>query len=121
VPLSPDGHFWARAQIGGVERRMLVDTGATVTAISSRTAAEAGIEVREGLVPVVMQTANGTTLARPATVERLDIGGIAARDLPVVVSPALGRVDILGMNFLMGLESWRVENRTLILTPAPAR
>src|SRR4051812_27877574 len=41
IRMSPDGHFWARARIGGVERRMLIDSGATVTALSTDTAAEA--------------------------------------------------------------------------------
>jgi len=41
--------------------------------------------------------------------------------LKAVISPALGPVDILGMNFLSQMESWRVEGRVLILTPkAPA-
>lgn len=43
IQLSPDGHFWARATINGVERRMLIDSGATVSAISEETAQAAGI------------------------------------------------------------------------------
>src|SRR3546814_2940963 len=45
------------------------------------------------------------------------LGGITARDLKVVISPALGDIDVLGMNFLSQLASWRVEGRTLILVP----
>lgn len=120
VPLSADGHFWVRAKVGGVERRMLVDTGATVTALSPATAQAAGAAIRTGVTPVITQTANGSIVARAATVSRLSIGTIDARNLPVVVSPGLGRVDILGMNFLMRLKGWRVEDRTLILTPEAA-
>jgi aspartyl protease family protein len=50
-------------------------------------------------------------------VRDLKLGDIVARDLPVVVSPAFGDTDVLGMNFLSQLKSWRVEGRTLILTP----
>ena len=120
IRMSPDGHFWVRAVIGGSERRMLVDSGATMTALSAATAASAGVHIREGLTPIVMQTANGATLAQAATLDRLTIGGIEARDLAIVVSPSLGRVDILGMNFLTQLASWRVEGRTLTLTPKRA-
>ena len=28
---APDGHFWARVTLNGIERRMLIDSGATVT------------------------------------------------------------------------------------------
>jgi hypothetical protein len=37
VRMSPDGHFWAFASINGVQRRMLIDSGATVTAVSEQT------------------------------------------------------------------------------------
>jgi len=43
VEMSSDGHFWAKAMINGVPRRMLIDSGATVTAVSVRTAREANI------------------------------------------------------------------------------
>lgn len=120
IRMSSDGHFWARATINGVERRMLIDSGASVTALSDRTAAEAGVERNSLAPPIMMQTANGAAPAHPATVEALQVGSISATNLKVVVSPALGRVDVLGMNFLSKLQSWRVEKRTLVLVPESA-
>jgi aspartyl protease family protein len=117
IRMSPDGHFWANATLNGVKRRMLVDSGATVTAVSERTAAAAGIEAGEGLVPVVLKTANGLAQAQTGEVEELRLGSIKASGLKVLVAPALGETDILGMNFLSKLKSWRVEGRTLILVP----
>ncbi|WP_375397567.1 TIGR02281 family clan AA aspartic protease [uncultured Sphingomonas sp.] len=117
VPMATDGHFWVRVTIGGVKRRMLVDSGATVTALSARTAAAMGVEARDGPFPMLIQTANGTIRAETGTIPELRIGNIVARDLPVVVSPAFGEMDVIGMNFLSRLKSWRVEGRTLILTP----
>ena len=63
VRMSPDGHFWALASINGVQRRMLIDSGATVTAVSQRTAREAKIDAGTSLAPVVLRTANGATRA----------------------------------------------------------
>ncbi|MBM7406212.1 MULTISPECIES: retropepsin-like aspartic protease family protein [Sphingomonas] len=117
IRMSPDGHFWARATINGVERRMLVDSGATITAISEDTAKAAAIGSGSSLVPVVLQTANGLAQARTGSVKRLELGSITARDLKVAISPALGDMNVLGMNFLSDLASWRVEGRTLILVP----
>lgn len=116
IRLAPDGHFWAKVTINGVERRMLIDSGATITAFSQKTADAAGIDADPGLVPVVMQTANGVAQARTGTVGELHVGNIVARNLKVVTSPSLG-VDILGMNFLSKLKSWRVENNILVLVP----
>lgn len=117
IRMSPDGHFWARATINGVERRMLVDSGATITAISEDTAKAAAVGSGTSLVPVVLQTANGLAQARTGSVKRLELGSITARDLKVAISPALGDMNVLGMNFLSDLASWRVEGRTLILVP----
>ena len=117
IRMSPDGHFWARARFGGVERRMLIDSGATLTALSVDTAAAAGLAVRDELFPVMLRTANGTIRARTSAIGEMRLGNVVARDLPVVVSPAFGDANILGMNFLSRLKSWRVEDNVLILTP----
>lgn len=117
IAMADDGHFWARVRIDGVERRLLIDSGATITALSSRTAKAAALRVADPMVPMALRTANGTIAAQTATVGTLRLGDVVARDLPVVVSPAFGDTDVLGMNFLSQLKSWRVEGRTLILVP----
>jgi len=117
IRMSPDGHFWVRVKMGGIDRRMLVDSGATVTAVSTGTAAAAGLTPGDGIVPVLLRTANGTVQAQTATVDELRLGNIVARDLPVVVSASFGDINVIGMNFLSRLKSWRVEGDTLILEP----
>jgi aspartyl protease family protein len=117
VRMSSDGHFWVVASINGVKRRMLIDSGATVTAISSSTARAANVETGTGLTPVVLQTANGAAPAQTGKVDEIRVGNIVARNLRIVTSPGLGQLDVLGMNFLSKLQSWRVEDRTLILVP----
>jgi aspartyl protease family protein len=117
IRMAADGHFWADVKVNGVSRRMLIDSGATVTALSERTAAAASVDGNLGPVPVVLRTANGMAPARTGSVEELRLGNIVARDLKVVVSPAFGDMEVIGMNFLSKLASWRVEGRTLILVP----
>ena len=41
-------------------------------------------------------------------------------DLTVFVASNFGDLDVLGMNFLSRLKSWRVEGNVLILEPQPA-
>jgi aspartyl protease family protein len=117
VRMSPVGHFWVVASINGVMRRLLIDSGATVTAISASTARAAGVDAGTGITPVVLRTANGMAPAQTGAIEELRVGNIVARNLRIVTSPGLGNIDVLGMNFLSRLESWRVEGRTLILVP----
>jgi aspartyl protease family protein len=117
VQISPDGHFWVLASVNGVRRRMLIDSGATVTAISQSTARAARVDTGMGLTPVVLQTANGTAAAKTGKVDEIQVGNIVARNLRIVTSPGLGNLDVLGMNFLSKLQSWRVEGDTLVLVP----
>ena len=117
IPIAANGHFMANVSINGVRRRMLVDSGATVTAISNETAAAAGVEPDSDLLPVTIQTANGAVPAQTGTVSELRIGNVVARDLKVVISPAFGTIDVVGMNLLSKLKSWRVEDGTLVLVP----
>jgi aspartyl protease family protein len=117
VRMAADGHFWVLATVNGVERRMLIDSGATVTALSPQTVREAGIDTGTGFAPVVLRTANGAAPAQTGTIDELRVGNIVARNLKVVTSPGLGNLDVLGMNFLSKLDSWRVEGRALILVP----
>jgi aspartyl protease family protein len=116
IRLSPDGHFWARATINGVERRMLIDSGATVSAISEETARAAGIAYEDG-ARVRVSTANGSVEARQAQAERVDVGPLGTERLTVFVGSSFGDLDVLGMNFLSRLKSWRVEGNVLILEP----
>lgn len=114
---SVDGHFWASVEINGVRRRMLIDSGATTTALSPATAEAAGVDVGGGL-PVLLNTANGTITAQRATIDRLAVGNLETSALDAVVAPNFGGLDVIGMNFLSRLGSWRVEKGVLILEPA---
>ena len=117
VPLSSDGHFWLEAQLNGVPANFLVDTGATVTAVSQEVADAAGLEPRTGGIPVRITTANGPINASISSAESLSFGNVEARGIDVVIAPNLGRTNVLGMNVLSRLASWRVEDNTLILVP----
>lgn len=117
IPMAADGHFWVNVSINGINRRMMVDSGATVTAVPVETAQVAGLDTQANPVPVLIRTANGTVPAQSTRADEFRLGNIVARDLGVIVSPAFGDTHVLGMNFLSRLESWRVEGRTMILKP----
>ena len=117
VPMAQDGHFWLKAEINGVPAEFLVDTGATLTAVNEDLALEAGLEPRRGGIPIMLNTANGQVTAQIAPIEELRFGNVAARGLDAVIAPNLGDVNVIGMNLLSRLASWRVEGQTLILVP----
>ncbi len=115
--MAPDGHFWATATINGIERRMLVDSGATTTSLSVTTARNAALDLEQNPMPTTIGTANGMVFARTSSIRQLKLGPIVADDLRVVVAPEFGDTDVLGMNFLSRLKSWKVEGDMLVLEP----
>ena len=117
VPLAPDGHYWIEAMVNGEPRRFLVDTGATLTAVSQDFAVKSGIAPAPGRMPVQLRTASGTLTARLATIDRFAFGNIVARDLDAVIVPGMGGMNVLGMNFLSRLKGWRVEDGELVMVP----
>ncbi len=115
--MGSDGHFWANVMINNVPVHMLVDSGATETSLSLDTAKAAKLDLNQNPFPVQVMTANGQVLAHTSSVDRLTVGPIVATDLRVYVAEEFGATDVLGMNFLSRLKSWRVENGWLILEP----
>lgn len=118
VSMRADGHFWVKAQLNGEPVDFLVDTGATYTTVPASIARKAGLEASEDGEGRLLDTANGTVVARMAMARSLRFGNIAASDLPLAVLPdAQNDTSVLGMNLLSQLKSWRVEDNRLILTP----
>ncbi|HEX8571151.1 MAG TPA: TIGR02281 family clan AA aspartic protease [Allosphingosinicella sp.] len=111
-----DGHFWVNGELNGHKVRFLVDSGATVTSISSQTARLADIVPAAG-IPAMVQTANGVVPVKRARAGRLKVGSIERSDFAVHVSEAFGPMNVLGMNFLSSLSGWGVEGQWLVLRP----
>lgn len=117
IPIGEDGHFHVDATVNGRPVRFMVDSGATITAMSRSAAEAAGVAIDDGGFPVLIDTANGTVQARRGRIAAMTIGSIARQDFAITVSPELGDINLLGMNFLTTLRSWRVEGSTLVLEP----
>ncbi len=87
VPLIRQGNvFLVRALLNG--RRDVIfylDTGASLTTISTAVAQELGIFFGPGSPTVTIRTASGTIQVPVATVETIQVGGVEARDVHVAV------------------------------------
>lgn len=105
VPLIRQGNvFLVRALLNG--RREVIfylDTGASLTTISSTVAQELGIFFGTGSPTVIIRTATDTIRVPVATVESIQVGGLEARDVQVAVLdlPHASQVaGLLGNSFL---------------------
>lgn len=118
VPLASDGHFWVTAEVNGQPLEFLIDTGATYTGIGASRAETLGIRPDPQQAQIELATANGIVTATIGRADSLRFGNIAVRGLEVVVPQGIDDdTQVIGMNLLSQLASWRVEGDKLILVP----
>jgi aspartyl protease family protein len=123
VPFGPkrliadrDGHVRARAQANGRSFEVLVDTRATVVALTWRTGLDLNL-VRPGeTMDIAMQTANGQVRGKRVVIPRLEVEGLSVASVPAVVLPdgAL-HTNLLGMTFLSRLRRVEFAQGSLVL------
>ncbi len=114
---NEDEHFWIDTKVNGHDVRMLVDTGATQTALPEDMAREFGVEIDPKAPGVPIGTANGMMVAMPARIADLDVAGIPRKNVAIYVSEKFGETPVLGMNVLSTFTQFRVEGRTMVITP----
>ncbi|HMM64239.1 MAG TPA: TIGR02281 family clan AA aspartic protease [Mesorhizobium sp.] len=118
VLLQPDarGHFLAAFRINGRPADGMIDTGATLVALTASTARRAGIALSPADFRAEVDTANGRTRAAVVRLDRLEIGKIALEGVEAMVldDKALG-TNLIGMSFLKRLGKYQVENGALLL------
>ncbi len=110
------GHYTAHPEVEGRTLRMLVDTGATLCALSQEDAERIGVRVAPGDFTKTVTTANGALRVAPVRLREVRLGGIRLRDVEAVVVPRgqLG-TSLLGMSFLRGLKGFEMASGRLTL------
>jgi aspartyl protease family protein len=117
IKRGDDGHFSVLAVVNGRKVPFLIESGATITTLSSESATEAGIEFDRSSYPVIVNTANGKAKSWRAQATNLKVESISMSELDVHVADNLGETNLLGMNFLDKLRSWKVQGDVMILEP----
>ncbi len=102
------GHFVVNGMVNNITMRFMVDTGASMIALSKEDATRAGVNHLEGTRRRV-QTANGTMLVYQVKLATVRVGDITLTDVDAVVVAEEGRlpVSLLGMSFLNRMEMKR--------------
>lgn len=111
-----DGHYRARARVDGRAFDVMVDTGATIVALTWTTGLDLGL-VRPGMtMDAPMQTANGRVVGKRVTLPRLDVEGLSVASVDAVVLPAGAlATNLLGMSYLSRLRRFEFAQNTLLL------
>ncbi|MBL8348366.1 MAG: retroviral-like aspartic protease family protein [Rubrivivax sp.] len=113
IPVGPGGHFLTEGAINGRSVRFMVDTGATLVALSRAEATRIGLDLR-GARAVQTQTAGGVAAAQMLPLQRVRIGEVEIYDVMALVTEAQMPYILLGNSFLDRFQ-WRRENDVMRL------
>lgn len=109
-----NGYFFADVQINGAPVHMLVDTGATVIALSRNDAQMAGIATPIGMNDVVGEGADGEVKGVEIRLDKVVLGDKSVEGLPAIVLNRGGQ-SLLGQSFLSQFASVKIEGDKMIL------
>jgi aspartyl protease family protein len=113
---SDMGHYVVRARINKFDIEVMVDTGASVVALSYEDAQRANLHPNNLNFNVPVSTANGNVNAARVKLDRVEIDTVRVENVDAMVLPqgALNGT-LLGMSFLSKLDSFKSEGGVLTL------
>jgi aspartyl protease family protein len=116
VPADAMGHFRVEGRIDGQIVQFVVDTGASVIALTSDDAASLGIHPAPVDFRAVVKTANGTVHAAPIQLNMVEVGNLMVRNVSAIVLPDRALSDnLLGLSFLSRLRRFEYTDGKMVL------
>ena len=109
-----DGHFYADASVNGARIHFLVDTGASVIALTRADAMRASIALTPGQGDVIGQGAGGELHGEYVNLDRVELGHKQALGMTGVVVEG-GEQSLLGQAFLSKFDSVEIHGNEMTL------
>lgn len=111
-----NGHFFADAEINGRRVEVMIDSGASIVALTWEDAQTAGVSPRDSDFTHRVSTANGTARVAPVMLSRLQIGDVMVRNVEAAVAePGKLNITLVGNSFLGRLSRYEMRSGRLIL------
>lgn len=110
-----DGHFYAAADVDGTPVRLMVDTGASMIALSATDARKLGFDWNASELQHVGRGVNGDVLGKPVKLDSVTVGDLQADNVEAVIVPEGLDVSLLGQSFLSQVENVQIEGDRMTL------
>ena len=117
VVKGADGHYWAEAHIDGKAVRVLVDTGASVVALTRADALRLGVDPEPEAFTGKVQTASGVVRAAPVQLKTISVAGARVDRVEALVVEQGLEYSLLGMSYLGRLSAFSATPAGLTLRP----
>ena len=108
------GHFYTVAEVNDEPIRFVVDTGASVVALTQEDARRAGVAFDPGAFAVVAQGASGAVRGQEVVLRDVALDGKRVAEVHAVVLEGLG-VSLLGQNYLRHLDTVSISGDRMTL------
>lgn len=110
------GHYRADVRVNGRKFKMMVDTGASLIALTAKDAKRMGVYPNRDKFVYQTRTANGLARIAIVTLKNVKIGGIRVQNVKASVHQGKGLdTNLLGMSFLNRLRKFNFEGDTLTM------
>jgi aspartyl protease family protein len=114
---AADGHYWADARIDGQAVRVMVDTGASVVALTPADARRLGLRLTPADFTGTVITASGSVRAAPVQLAEVAVAGARVDEVEALVVEHGLPHSLLGMSYLGRLSSFSATPAGLTLRP----
>ena len=113
---SPDGHYWASAEVDGAPVRFLVDTGSSAVALTAADAARLGLDTANLAYDRPVTTAGGRERAAAVVLDHVVVAGVRVEHVDALVMRSGLSASLLGMSYLGRLSRIEATPAGLVLS-----
>ena len=117
IARAADGHYWAEADIEGRSIRVLVDTGASVVALTRNDALRLGLRLEPSDFTRKVETASGPVMAAAVELDHVAVAGARIENVSALVVEDGLPHSLLGMSYLGRLSAFEARPTGLTLRP----
>jgi aspartyl protease family protein len=112
---SDDGHFYADVMINGAPVHAMIDTGASIIALTRDDAQRAGLSFSAEEFTGTAQTAGGVTAVKPVMLDRVAMGPLEANQVEAAIITDGLTQTLLGQSWLRRVGTVTIEGDRMVL------
>lgn len=110
----PNGHFYVTADVNGAPITFVVDTGASMVALTEADARAAGVPFSEAEYEPIGRTANGIARGKAITLPKVAIEGKEVMEVDAAIIQGAD-LSLLGQSYLSRISGVQMNGDTMVL------
>jgi aspartyl protease family protein len=112
---AENGHFYADGDVDGAPVNFMIDTGASVIALTGADAQKLGQTWYPNELQTVGRGANGDVIGKPVMLGRVRIGNLEVNNVRAIIIPEGLDVSLLGQSFLSKIQNVNISGDRMTL------